>query len=198
MRQSKAADVLSGAKTIFLKFGLVGASVDAIAEEAKVSKATIYAHSPNKNMLFLRVVQSECDSLSSKISRSLLSTDGEPRAVLEELSRRVIRLLLDDDHMRLLRACISAVSILPEAGELYLEAGPVQATRAVAKILQGLCEEGTLQVHDTQVAAGHFIHLSVSGIILPRLLTFNQQIDASEQSKRAVDAFIEIYAANNT
>ena len=64
MRQSKVADVLSGAKTVFLRCGFEGASVDAIAEEAKVSKATLYAHSPSKNMLFLRVVQAECDRLS--------------------------------------------------------------------------------------------------------------------------------------
>jgi TetR/AcrR family transcriptional regulator, mexJK operon transcriptional repressor len=198
MRKSKAADVLSGAKTVFLKFGLVGASVDAIAEEAKVSKATIYAHSPSKNMLFLRVVQAECDRLSAEISQSLLSTGDEPRAVLQELSRRMIRVVLDDDYIRLLRTCIGAVSVLPEAGELYMEAGPVRATRIVAQILQCLCEAGTLKVHDTQCAAGQFIHLSVTGIIMPQLLAVDKSVDAAEHSKWAVDAFLDIYAASST
>ena len=115
MRQSKVADVLSGAKTVFLRCGFEGASDDAIAEEAKVSKATLYAHSPSKNMLFLRVVQAECDRLSVEISRPLSRNDS-PRAVLEQLSRRMIRLVLDDDYIRLLRTCTGAVSVLPEAG----------------------------------------------------------------------------------
>lgn len=197
MRQSKIADVLSGAKTVFLRLGFDGASVDAIAEEAKVSKATLYAHTPNKNALFLSVVQAECDRLSAEISRPLSGGDL-PRAVLEELSLRMIRLVLDDDYIRLLRTCIGAVAVLPEAGEIYMEAGPRRATRIVGQVLQGLHEEGSLKVLDAQGAASEFIHLSVSGIIMPRLLSVDSPIKASEQSKRAVDAFLEIYSAINT
>ncbi len=197
MRQSKVADVLSGAKVVFLKCGFEGASVDAIAEEAKVSKATLYAHSPSKNMLFLSVVQAECDRLSAEISRPL-SGDHAPRAVLEELSRRMIRLVLDDDYIRLLRTCIGAVAVLPEAGEIYMDAGPRRATRIVGQVLQGLHKAGSLKVQDAQSAASQFIHLSVSGVIMPRLLAVDQPIDASEHSKRAVDAFLGIYSAGNT
>lgn len=196
MRQSKVADVLRGAKTVFLRCGFEGTSVDAIAKESKVSKATLYAHFPSKNMLFLRVVQAECDRLSAEISRPLLSSGDEPRAVLEELSRRMIRLVLDDGYIRLLRACIGAVAVLPEAGEIYMEAGPRRATRIVGQVLQGLHEARSLKVHDAQSAASHFIHLSVSGVIMPRLLAVDQPIDASEHSERAVDAFLGIYAAS--
>lgn len=162
-----------------------------------MSKATLYVHSPSKDTLFLSVVQAECDRLSAEISRPL-SVGNEPRAALEELSRRMIRLVLDDDYIRLLRTCIGAVSVLPEAGEIYMEAGPRRATRIVGQVLQGLHEAGSLKVLDAQSAAGQFIHLSVSGIIMPRLLAVDRPIKASEQSKRAVDAFLEIYSAINT
>lgn len=198
MRQNKVADILSGAKTVFLRCGFEGASVDAIAEEAKVSKATLYAHSPSKNMLFLSVVQSECDRLSEEISRPLLSSGGEPRAVLEDLSQRMIRLVLDDDNIRLLRTCIGAVSVLPEVGEIYMEAGPRRATRIVGHVLQCLCEARSLKVQDARSAASQFIHLSVSGVIMPRLLAVDHPINAAEHSKRAVDAFLEIYSAGNS
>ncbi|WP_253196239.1 TetR family transcriptional regulator [Roseovarius sp. PS-C2] len=187
MRQSKIADVLSGAKVVFLRCGFEGANVDVIAEESKVSKATLYAHFPSKNMLFLSVVQAECDRLSAEISRPLSSGD-EPRVVLEELSRRMIGLVMDNDYIRLLRACIGAVAVLPEAGEIYMEAGPRRATRIVGQVLQGLHEAGSLKVHDAQSAASQFIHLSVSGVIMPRMLAVDQPIDAVEHSKRAVDA----------
>jgi len=118
MRQSKVADVLSGAKAVFLRCGFEGASVDVITEESKVSKATLYAHFPGKNMLFLSVVQAGCDRPSAGISRPL-SGDNAPRAVLEELSRRMIELVLDDGWICLLRTCIGAVAALPEAGEIY-------------------------------------------------------------------------------
>ena len=81
MRESKVADVLSGAREVFLKCGFEGASVDAIAEEAKVSKATLYAHFPSKDRLFLSVLQAECDRLSEEICRPL-SNAGDARGVL--------------------------------------------------------------------------------------------------------------------
>ena len=188
MRVSKVDDVLRGARTVFLKFGFEGASVDAIAEEAKVSKATLYAHCSSKEQLFLIVVQAECDRLSAEISRPLSSRE-DPRSVLEELSRRMIDLVMDDDYIRLLRSCIGAVSVLPEAGDIYMEAGPKRATGIVA---------GSLHVQDCHTAAGQFIHLSLSGVIMPRLLALEPRIDASEHSTKATDTFLDVYSAGNS
>lgn len=196
MRSSKVEDVLRGAKTTFLRCGFEGASVDAIAKEAGVSKATMYAHCQSKHKLFLIVVQAECDRLSAEISRPL-SRSEDARATLEELSRRMVGLVIDDDHIRLLRACIGAVSV-PEAGQIYMEAGPTQATRMVGQVLQGLHDAKSLYVQDTQIAAGQFIHLSVSGIVMPRLLALDQRIDASEHCERVVDAFVRTYSAGNS
>jgi len=196
VRDSKIAEVLNGARAVFLRCGYEGASVDAIAEEARVSKATLYAHSPSKDRLFLNVVQAECDRLSAEISRPLSSTD-DPRAILEELSRRMITLVMDDDYIRLLRSCIGAVPILPEAGEIYMEAGPRRATRIVGEVLRGLHEARSLNVDSAYNAASQFIHLSVSGVIVPQLLAVDQPIDAAEHSKRAVDVFLGAYSVGS-
>ena len=197
MRVSKVDDVLRGARTVFLKCGFEGASVDAIAEEAKVSKATLYAHCSSKEQLFLIVVQAECDRLSAEISRPLSSRE-DPRTVLEELSRRMIDLVMDDDYIRLLRFCIGAVSVLPEVGDIYMEAGPRRATGIVAQILQDMHDAGTLRVRDCHTAASQFIHLSLSGVIMPRLLALEPRIDASEHSRQSIEAFLEIYSAGNS
>lgn len=196
MRESKVADVLSGAREVFLKCGFEGASVDAIAEEAKVSKATLYAHFPSKDRLFLSVLQAECDRLSEEICRPL-SNAGDARGVLEELSRRMIGLVMDDDYIRLLRVCIGAVPVLPEAGEIYMGAGPRRAIRIVAKILKDLHEMKSLDVKNVQNASAQFIHLSVSGVIMPQLLAVDQPIDVSEHSRRAVDAFLGAYGGRD-
>lgn len=196
MRESKVADVLRGAREVFLKCGFEGASVDAIAEKAKVSKATLYAHFPSKDRLFLSVLQAECDRLSEEICRPL-SNAGDARGVLEELSRRMIGLVMDDDYIRLLRVCIGAVSVLPEAGEIYMDAGPTRAIKHVAQILRDLHETRSLSVENIQNAASQFIHLSISGVIMPRLLAVDQPIDVSEHSRRAVDAFLGAYGGRH-
>jgi len=197
MRGRKVDDVLSGARTVFLRYGFEGASVDAIVEEAKVSKATLYAHCPSKERLFLIVVQAECDRLSAEISRPL-SNSEDARAVLEELSRRMINLALDDDYIRLLRSCIGAISVLPEAGEIYMEAGPRRATKIVGQILRGLHDAGSLYVRDCHTAASQFIHLSLSAVIMPRLLALEPRFNAADHSRKATAAFLDIYSKGNS
>ena len=196
MRESKVADVLRGAREVFLKCGFEGASVDAIAEQAKVSKATLYAHFSSKDRLFLSVLRAECDRLSEEICRPL-SNLGNAQDALEELSRRMIGLVMDEGYIRLLRVCIGAVPVLPEAGEIYMDAGPTRAITHVAQILKDLHETKSLNVENVQNAASQFIHLSISGVIMPRLLAVDQPVDASEHSKRAVDAFLGVYGRRN-
>ena len=51
----KWAEVLDGARTVFLRDGFEGASVDDIVREAGVSKATLYSYFPDKRLLFLEL-----------------------------------------------------------------------------------------------------------------------------------------------
>ena len=49
-------DVLNAASRLFAERGIDGTSMDAIAEESRVSKATIYKHWPDKDALCLEVL----------------------------------------------------------------------------------------------------------------------------------------------
>jgi TetR/AcrR family transcriptional repressor of mexJK operon len=50
----KFDQVIEGAKAVFLREGFEGASVDEIARDAGVSKATLYSYFPDKQHLFPR------------------------------------------------------------------------------------------------------------------------------------------------
>jgi DNA-binding transcriptional regulator YbjK len=56
----KFDQVIEGAKAVFLREGFEGASVDEIARDAGVSKATLYSYFPDKQHLFLAVLETEC------------------------------------------------------------------------------------------------------------------------------------------
>ena len=56
----KVSQVLDGARTVFLRDGFEGASVDDIARQAGVSKATLYNYFPDKRILFMEVAKAEC------------------------------------------------------------------------------------------------------------------------------------------
>lgn len=55
----KFDQVVEGATKVFLRDGFEGASVDDIAREAGVSKATLYAYFPDKRVLFLEIASRE-------------------------------------------------------------------------------------------------------------------------------------------
>lgn len=59
IRGRKFAQVLEGARKIFLRDGFEGASVDNIAREAAVSKATLYSYFPDKRLMFIEVFRTE-------------------------------------------------------------------------------------------------------------------------------------------
>ena len=52
----KYDQVLEGARIVFLRDGFEGASVDDIAREAGVSKATLYSYFASKEELFFAVI----------------------------------------------------------------------------------------------------------------------------------------------
>src|SRR5215470_7191783 len=63
---SKAESILAAAKRSFLTAGFGTVSMDTIAREAGVSKATVYAHFAGKEELFGAVIDLECEALNSR------------------------------------------------------------------------------------------------------------------------------------
>ncbi|WP_236640734.1 TetR/AcrR family transcriptional regulator [Sulfitobacter sp. HI0023] len=190
------ADVMIGARKVFFRCGYEGATVDAIAAEGKVSKATMYSYYPTKEQLFLSVVESECGRLADEILRPLIAS-LEPRAQLEELALRMVDLTLDDTYIRLLRTCIGASEALPEVGEVYFRAGPKPARELVGQVLERLTREGALDVDDARRASDHFIHLCVSGLLMPRLLAVKRPVHREKHAGEAVAAFLRLYGSGH-
>jgi len=70
---TKRNDILLAASDLFLQRGFHGTSMDALAEAAGVSKATVYSHFTDKNVLYQALIQSkvtdyQLDDLSPRLS----------------------------------------------------------------------------------------------------------------------------------
>ena len=68
----KAESILAAAKRAFLANGFGAVSMDAIARDAGVSKATVYAHFVGKEELFGAVIGRECEHYFDDLSVSEL------------------------------------------------------------------------------------------------------------------------------
>ena len=67
----KKTDILKTAQGLFGQFGLKKITVEDIAQEAAVSKATIYKYFRNKNEIFQSVVMIEAEQMLDEIRRTV-------------------------------------------------------------------------------------------------------------------------------
>src|SRR6267142_3786667 len=90
---SKAESILAAAKRSFLAAGFGAVSMDAIAREAGVSKATVYSHFAGKEELFGAMIGRECERYFARFSAGELDP-RDVRASLTVLGRRFLELVL--------------------------------------------------------------------------------------------------------
>ena len=120
---SKAESILAAAKRTFLATGFGAVSMDTIAREASVSKATVYAHFAGKEELFGAVIERECERYFAGFSAGELDP-LDVRASLTVLGRRFLELLLSPDGIALHRIILGEVTRFPGLGEVFWRAGP--------------------------------------------------------------------------
>src|SRR4051812_22604853 len=85
MRKSKRDAVLEAAERVFTRFTYPKTSVDDVAREARAGKATVYAHFPSKEALYLSVIEREVDLWFSTLAARTDWTLPAP-ALLESLA----------------------------------------------------------------------------------------------------------------
>ncbi len=61
----KMAQVNEAAHRLFLEHGFAATSMDAVAREAGVSKATLYSYFPSKEALFAHLIADECAAIQA-------------------------------------------------------------------------------------------------------------------------------------
>src|SRR5262245_3207960 len=88
----KAESILGAAKRTFLASGFGAVSMDTIAREAGVSKATVYAHFSGKEELFGAVIERECGLYFARFSAGELDP-VDVRASLTVLGRHYLELV---------------------------------------------------------------------------------------------------------
>lgn len=164
----KAEAVLAAAERCFLARGFGAVSMDAIAREAGVSKATVYAHFADKAALFGAVIARLSERFGGFSADAL-----DPAAVeasLTTLARRLLELVLSPAAVGLNRIIIAEVTRFPELGEAFWQAGPARTRTEIETFLRRATAAGTLAVPDPRVAAEQFAALARGEIHLRQML----------------------------
>ncbi|MEP2783148.1 MAG: TetR/AcrR family transcriptional regulator [Pseudoruegeria sp.] len=196
----KFDQVLEGALTIFTRDGFDGASVDDIAKEAGVSKATLYSYFPDKRILFAEVARLECEQ-QAQHTIDLVDFSGDIRDSLTHVSWAMINFVTSEFGINVFRICVAESVRFPELGERFYASGPSIACGRISEFLECAVNDGKLQIDNIELAAYQLMELT-KAYIFPRILC-GIQTEFSEDEKRlivdsAVDMFIARYGVETS
>ncbi len=196
---SKAESILAAAKRAFLANGFGAVSMDTIARDASVSKATVYAHFAGKEELFGAVIGRECERYLASFSAGELDPN-DVKASLSVLGRHFLELILSADGIALHRIILGEVTRFPMLGEIFWRAGPERQRVQIEAFLGRAAASGILSFPDTRLAAEQFISLVRGEIQLRQLLRLEADgchPGISEVVENAVDTFIRAFGSRH-
>lgn len=126
----KALRLLQAASRVFLAHGFSAATTDMIQREAGVSKATVYGYYPNKEALFVAVIEAECATFARTV-RDIRFQPGTLRKTLVALGRAYLEILLSPTGLALYRVVMAEAPRFPQLARTFYLAGP----RVIASML---------------------------------------------------------------
>lgn len=192
-RGRKFAQVLDGARKVFLRDGFERANMDDIAREAGVSKATLYSYVPDKRLLFVEVLRSECLRRADQ-AIEMIDLTQPPRVVLAAGARHILSYILSDFGQRMHRIMMAESERFPDLGQQYYEAGPELARARIGDYLRAACARGELAIEDVDLAADQFAALCHAWVH-DRVFCCVQRSFSEAEIARVADGAVETFLA---
>ena len=136
----KRVDILEAARSLFLQRGFHGTSMDALAKQACVSKATLYSHYEDKAALYRALINDkmaayEIDDFTAKLSWDMAQD-------LRYIAAHLLDLIYDPDALDMLRMVISEGREGSDVPHLFAEAGPKRVLGQIADYLNAQKQRG--------------------------------------------------------
>ena len=190
--RGKAEAILAGAERAFLAGGYGAVSMDAIAREAGVSKATVYAHFSDKEELFGAVIAAVSERFGGFSALELDPRDIEHS--LKTIANRFLALIMSPESIAVNRIIIGEVTRFPVLGAVFWEAGPERVRTQIETFLRCAGDIGSLAIDDARLAAEQFVSLVRGEIHLRRLLRLGAEGDSlAAAAESAVETFLRAF-----
>ena len=196
---AKREQILAGARRVFLRDGFAGASTDAIAAEAKVSKRTLYTYYPSKEELFVDVLRKL--TIENPQTRALESMEKmspesqeELRGNLLELAHKIVSTMMQPDYLALLRTTIADVHRFPQLAGLFRATVPERAMSSFALFVERTRERGVIgEDVDGEAAARMFVGPLLTYAVLDGLFVAGgpPRKPASGRIEEIVDLYVK-------
>ena len=189
----KVSQVLDGARTVFLRDGFEGASVDDIARQAGVSKATLYNYFPDKRILFMEVAKAECVR-QELATDEMIALSASPEKALRATAERMMRIFLSPFGKNVFRICVAEGDRFPGLGKEFWDSGPARMRGKMIAYFRQAIERGELAIEDCDLAADQFAELCKADLF-PKMVFGIQDSFSDEEIARVADGAVATFMA---
>jgi TetR/AcrR family transcriptional repressor of mexJK operon len=199
--RSRAA-VVDAARTLFLRKGYAGTTMEEIAALAGLTKRTVYNNYADKDALFTQIL-AEVIAYAEEFARGLREeftvsiNAGNLRATLDKLGRRLALGIVRPEVVALRRLLIGEAREFPSLATDYFNRAPGRVLEALASGFAHLGQVGLLRVADARHAAAQFAYL-VAGEPLDRAMlvgTIPLREHVIACAREGVETFLARYGA---
>lgn len=193
--EAKYRQILDSARILFLDQGFDATSMDAIAREAAVSKATLYVHFDDKDDLLLALVNEECKRFGPKTLWRDHGGKIDLRAELHAIATTFLEAFLDPRGLAVHRLVMSCASRYPRVAEVFMKSGPERCDAEVAAFLRAAQAQGLVDVSDVAMASTQFLSLIQGKEILKWALSMKTPSPARHRAliENGISVFLAAY-----
>jgi len=192
----KYGQVLAGAREVFMREGYEGASVDEIARDAEVSKATLYRYFPDKQHLFMAVLTQEC-AQQSEVEITMAEGTMPVPDTLRFICRELTGFITSPFGQDMFRVCVAEAQRFPELGQAFYESGPKRWIGKIAEYLASPKAQEVLDIADPMLAADQLAQLCRTDLLLQIMFGIVEAAtpeDIDRIADEAVTTFMARYA----
>lgn len=195
---AKREAIVAAAAEAFFDVGYAATSIEQVANDAGVSKVTIYNHFGDKRALFTATVERECEKMRGHFSIDAISSDSTIRERLTAIGKAMCAFLARPEMVQFERRIAAETEHEPAVGRAFLEAGPWRMKAAFSAFLAHCSERGELLIEDPGLAAEQFVSMCKGMGDLER--RFGEAVNPEMRDARinsAVEVFLRAYATKS-
>jgi AcrR family transcriptional regulator len=193
--EGKRRQVLEAARQLFLERGFEGASTDAIANRAQVSKETLYRYHRSKEALLVAVMREmTVERFLAPVTAALpvAATRRDLEAALLRIVEDAVDRVTDPLYLALVRLAFSESGRRPQLAELFRKQVPEAGSEALRAFLEDARRRGLLQADlDLRLAARFLIGPVLTWGVMDGLMRGTPQRPPGETLQRLVRLFLD-------
>ena len=184
----KSDIVLLAAESVFLRLGFAATSMDEIADEAGVSKRTVYSNFGSKEQLFAEVIRQRCAAAVPDFKTFSMAMQCSPEEGLTLLGIAFLTGIFDKPQVELYQTVVAAVRRHSDVGRIMYDGPIAQSQRMFADYLRAQVELGLVALDDTEEAAAQLIALLKTNLHMKLLFGRSDRIGAGSIAASAVSS----------